>query len=149
MDLRIFIAILHLLTFGLGAYSCWARARALSTLKNNDGLKDVFMADNLWGLAAILWIGTGVWRAFGGLEKGTEFYLNDTAFLIKMALFVVVFMLEIKPMLTLIRWRIQMTRGQAIDLSSATVLAQITYVELVLLVPIVVMAAAVARGIWY
>ena len=149
MDLRFIIAILHLLTFGLGAYSCWARARALSSLKNNDGLKDVFMADNLWGLAALLWIGSGLWRAFGGLEKGTEFYLNDTAFLIKMALFVVVFMLEIKPMMTLIRWRIRMNRGQSIDLSSAALLAQITYVELALLVPIVVMAGAMARGIWY
>jgi putative membrane protein len=149
MDSRFLIAILHILTFGLGTYSCWARARALSTLKNNDGLKDVFMADNLWGLAALLWIGSGLWRAFGGIEKGSEYYLDNTAFLIKMALFVVVFMLEVKPMATLIRWRIRMSRGQTIDLSSAALLSQITYVELALLVPIVLMAGAMARGIWY
>jgi putative membrane protein len=149
MDLRLAIAVLHLITFGLGAFSCWARARALSSLKTNDGLKDVFFADNLWGLAALLWLGTGLWRAFGGLEKGTEFYLGDTAFLIKMALFVVVVMLEIKPMVTLIKWRIRYAKRQTIDLSSARLLSQITYVELLLLIPIVLMAAAVARGIWY
>lgn len=149
MDLRYWIAIFHLLTFGLGASSCWARARALGRLKDKEGLPDVFRADNLWGLAALLWIGTGVWRAFGGLERGTEFYLNDTAFLVKMALFAVVFMLEIKPMVTLIQWRIKIAKGQPIDLSGASLLSQITYLELVLLVPIVMMAAAVARGIWY
>lgn len=149
MDLRFSLAIIHLLTFGIGAASCWARARALGKLKDNSGLKDVFAADNVWGIASILWIGTGLWRAFGGVEKGTEFYLNDTAFLIKMALFVVVFILEIKPMVTLIRWRINEKKGVAIDLSSARLLSQISYIELILLVPIVMMAAAIARGIWY
>ena len=149
MDLSLFLAVLHLVTFGLGAASCWARARALARLRGNEGLRDVFFADNLWGLAAILWIGTGLWRAFGGTEKGTDFYLHDTAFLVKMALFLVVFMLEIRPMVTLIRWRLRIAKGLPIDFSSSPMLAQITYVQLVLLIPIVVMAAAVARGIWY
>jgi putative membrane protein len=149
MDLPFFLAVLHLITFGLGAGSCWARARALGKLKGSDGLKDVFFADNLWGLAALLWIVTGLWRAFGGAGKGADFYLHDTAFLVKMALFAVVFMLEIRPMVTLIRWRIRLAKGLPVDLTSAPMLAQITYVQLLLLIPIVMMAAAIARGIWY
>ena len=66
-----------------------------------------------------------------------------------MALFATVFLLEIKPMVTLIRWRIKMAKGQEVDLSSARLLSQISYVELFLLIPIVMMAAALARGVWY
>ena len=85
--LRYFLAVLHLLTFGLGTYSCWARASSLKMLKNESDLPAVFRADNLWGVAAFLWLATGTWRAFGGIEKGTSFYLHDTAFIVKMSLF--------------------------------------------------------------
>jgi putative membrane protein len=149
MDLSYSIAFLHLLTFGIGATSCWARARALSRLRDETGLKEVFFADNMWGVAALLWIGTGLWRAFGGLEKGTDFYLHDTAFIIKMTLFLLVFALEIRPMATLISWRIRQRKGLQIDIGSAQSLSRTTYVELALLVPIVLMATAIARGIWY
>lgn len=149
MDLRYVIATIHILTFGLGFASCWMRASAFRKLKDQDGLKDVFFADNAWGIAALLWILTGLWRAFGGLEKGSDFYLTNTAFLIKMGLFVVVFALEIRPMVTLIRWRIQKGKGQQVDISIAPSLARTSYIELVLLIPIVSMATAMARGIFY
>ena len=149
MDLHYTVATIHLLTFGIGAASCWARARALTRLKDESGLKEVFFADNVWGMAALLWIGTGLWRAFGGLEKGTEFYLHNTAFLVKMGLFLTVFALELRPMITLIRWRIRKGTGQHVDVSAAPTLARISYIELLLLIPIVMMATAVARGIWY
>jgi putative membrane protein len=149
MNLQYPVAVIHLLTFGIGFASCWARARAFTRLKDESGLRDVFFADNLWGMAALLWIGTGLWRAFGGLEKGTEFYIHNTAFLIKMGLFLTVFALEIRPMVTLIRWRIRRGAGKSVDLSPAKDLARISYIELILLIPIVMMATAVARGIWY
>ena len=149
MDLRYVIATLHLLTFGIGVASIWMRAAALKRLKDEGGIADVLFADNLWGLAAFLWIGTGVWRAFGGIEKGTDFYLHNTAFIIKMTLFLLVFALEIKPMVTFIRWRIFQKKGQTIDLTVAASLARTSYLELLLLIPIVAMAAAMARGILY
>ncbi|MDB5282499.1 MAG: putative rane protein, partial [Bacteroidota bacterium] len=93
MNLKLFIAFIHILVFGIGFYSIWTRANALKKLKDNSGLPEVFKADNFWGLAALLWIVTGVWRAFGGLEKGTAYYVHNTAFLIKMLLFGLVFVL--------------------------------------------------------
>jgi putative membrane protein len=149
MDLRYIIATVHILTFGLGFYSCWARARALKNLKDQSGIKEVLFADNLWGLAAAFWLGTGLWRAFGGLEKGSEFYLHNTAFLIKMGLFALVFALELRPMITFIKWRVALGKENPIDLTVAPTLARITYVELILLIPIVSMATAMARGIFY
>ncbi len=147
MSTSYLLAVFHLLTFGLGFGSCWLRAAALKKVKDNSGLDAVFFADNLWGLSALLWIVTGLWRAFGGLEKGTDYYLGSTAFLIKMGLFIAIFMIELKPMITFYKWRAVHKRGEAVDLSSARSLARLTYIELILLIPIVFMAAAMARGI--
>ena len=149
MDLRYIVATLHILTFGLGFYSCWARASALRKLKDESGVKDVLFADGLWGLAAFLWLFTGLWRAFGGLEKGSEYYLANTAFLVKMGLFATVFALELRPMITFIKWRARLRSKQPIDLSVAPSLARISFIELILLIPIVSMATAMARGIFY
>src|SRR5262245_11451676 len=112
MTLTHFIATIHLLTFGLGFGSCWMRAAALKNLKDTSGVKAVLTADNFWGLSALLWIATGLWRAFGGLEKGTDFYLHNRAFLVKIALFALVFALEIRPMVTLIRWRSRLAKSE-------------------------------------
>jgi len=149
MDLRYLIATIHVLTFGLGFASCWMRASALRKLKDESGIKDVLFADNLWGIAAFLWLLTGLWRAFGGLEKGSEFYLHNTAFLIKMSLFALVFALEIRPMILFIKWRSLQRRKEPIDISVAPSLARTSYIELLLLIPIVSMATAMARGIFY
>lgn len=149
MDLRYTIATIHLLTLGLGFASCWMRASALRRLKDQSGVNDVLSADNFWGLAALLWVLTGLWRAFGGLEKGSDYYLQNTAFLVKMSLFILVIILEIKPIITFIRWRMLKGKGQPIDISVAPSLAQTTYIQLLLLVFIVTMAAAMARGIFY
>jgi putative membrane protein len=149
MDLRYTLATIHILTFGLGAASIWLRASALRKLKDESGLKDVFFADNLWAAAAFLWLLTGLWRAFGGLEKGSDFYLHNVAFLLKMSFFILVFILELRPMITLVKWRSLQRKKQSIDLSIAPSLARTSYIELLLLIPIVSMATAMARGLLY
>lgn len=149
MSLAYFVGTLHILTFGLGFASIWVRAAALRRLKDQSGIKDVLNADNFWGIAALLWILTGLWRAFGGLEKPSEFYLHNTAFLIKMSLFVLIFALELKPMITLIKWRVSLAKNQSIDLSVAPSMARTSWIELALLIPIAGMATAMARGIFY
>ena len=149
MDLTYVIATVHILTFGIGAYSIWARANALKKLKDESGISDVLNADNLWGIAAALWLLTGLWRAFGGLEKGSDYYVHNLAFLIKMSLFAIVFALELKPMITFIKWRTQLRKKQKVDISVAPGLATLSFIELALLIPIVSLAAAMARGILY
>ncbi|CAN5696142.1 DUF2214 family protein [soil metagenome] len=149
MNLSYAIATLHILTFGIGFYGIWSRANALKKLKDVSGLNEVFKADSFWGIAALLWIATGLWRAFGGLEKGIDYYLHSTTFIIKMALFVLVFIIEIKPMVTLIRWRIKKRKNEPIDFSSARQLAFLSHIELGLIAIIVCLATAMARGIGY
>ncbi len=148
MDLKIILAYVHLLGLAIGFYSISTRANALKELKHTSGLAAVFKADNLWGLAAFLWLLTGIWRAFGGVEKGTDYYLNSTAFLFKMGLFLLIFVLEIQPMITFIQWRIKVKKKQTIDFSKARRFATTSHVQLGLLSIIVLFAVAMARGIW-
>jgi putative membrane protein len=145
--LRTVIAALHLLALGIGLGAIVARARALRGPVDASRLPAVFRADSLWAVAALLWISTGLWRAFGGLEKGGAFYLGSTAFWIKMTLLGVVLVLEVWPMVTLIRWRVAHARGDALDLRSAPALARISLAQTVIVVAMVFVASAMARGL--
>ena len=149
MMLRWLVASLHLLALPLGLGAVWARQRALRAVLDAEGLRRVFLADTLWGVAALLWIGTGLLRAFGGLEKGASYYLHDRVFYAKMGLLALILLLEIWPMSTLIRWRIALGCGASIDTTPALALARISQVQAGLVVLIVFAATALARGLFF
>jgi len=144
--LRWLIAASHLLALGIGFGALWARGRSLRGELDAAGLKRIFLADNFWGIAALLWVGTGLWRAFGGLDKGTAYYLASTAFEVKMGLFAAVGLLEIWPMATLIAWRIRIAKGGRVDTRPARWFARISELQVLLLVGMLLAATAMARG---
>ena len=147
MTARWLAASFHLLALGIGLGAVWARGRALRSPLNVGTLRQVFLADTLWGVAAVLWIGTGLWRLLAGLEKGTGYYLQNHVFLTKMALLVLVLLLELRPMITLVRWRGAVARGEAPDTSSAASLARISFIQAGLVVLMILAATAMARGV--
>jgi putative membrane protein len=140
------VSALHVLALAIGLPSVFFRGRALKGPLDAEGLRRLFAADNAWGGAAVLWIGTGLLRAFGGLEKGAHFYLHSRLFWAKVALFATILALEAWPMVTFIRWRIQRGRGQAPDTSSAAVFSVLNHVQMSLVVVIVFVASFMARG---
>lgn len=146
MLVRYLFAVLHLLGLAIGVGAVWARGRALAGPLDQAALKRALYADNWWGIAALLWWGTGLPRAFLGLEKGTAYYLQSGAFQAKMAILLLLVALEIWPMVVLIRWRYELARGEAPDLSPARAFARISYLEAVLTLALVLAAAAMARG---
>jgi putative membrane protein len=143
------VATLHLLALGVGLGAVWLRAVSLRRGARGMDLARVFAADSAWGLAALLWITTGLARAFAGLEKGTGFYLSQPAFHAKMGLLLFVLILEVWPMVTLIRWRVRWKRGEPIDVARAPALATISFVQAALIVLMVFAATALARGLWF
>jgi putative membrane protein len=145
--MRWLFAVLHLLGLGIGLGAVWARARALRGPLDVAGLRRVFYADGWWGVAAAIWIGTGLVRVIGGMEKGLDYYLQNHVFWGKMTLLLAVLALEIAPMVALIRWRAQVARGETPDTRLAGRYATISYVEVVLVVLMVLAASAMARGI--
>lgn len=140
------VSALHLLALALGLPSVFLRGRALKGSLDHEGLGRLFAADNVWGVAAALWLVTGLLRAFAGLEKGTAFYLASTLFWTKMGLFLLVVALEIWPMVTFIRWRLTLRRGGLPDTTIAPRLYTLNHLEVALVVVIVFTAAFMARG---
>ena len=145
--LRWLVASLHLIALGIGLGAIFARARGLRTVRQRPRLRTILLADNYWGVAALLWLVTGVWRAFGGLEKGTSYYLHHPLFHAKLGLFVLVLLLEIRPMITLMQWRSAARRGEPVSLARAPGMARVSYLEAFIVVLIVFLAVAIARGL--
>ncbi|MFL5620247.1 MAG: DUF2214 family protein [Gemmatimonadaceae bacterium] len=148
--LRIFLAIVHLLALGIGLGAVWTRARALGERPFDRGsARRVFAADSWWGLAAVLWIGTGLWRLLAGTEKATSYYLANHVFFAKMGFLAAILLLELWPAITLVRWRRRAARSGATwspDSSSAARVRAISYIEAVLVVAMVCAAVLMARG---
>ncbi|HEY7612442.1 MAG TPA: DUF2214 family protein [Gemmatimonadales bacterium] len=147
MFIRWLFAWLHLLGLGIGLGAVWARARALRGTLDTQGLRRVFHADAWWGIAAVIWIGTGLVRMLAGLEKSTDYYLRNHVFWGKMTLLLLILVLEIQPAVTFVRWRTQLARGTFPDTAAAGRFARISYVQAVLAVLMVLAATAMARGI--
>ena len=149
--LRLALAWIHLLALGIGLAAIWARARALSAATDMSHLKRAFTADAWWGIAAGLWITSGLWRWGAGTEKDPGYYMSNHAFFAKMGLFVLIFALEIYPMVTLIRWRGRMRReGTSVDFTAlratATRISTISYAQCLIIIVMVLAAVAMARG---
>lgn len=148
--LRITLAAAHLLALAIGLGAILFRAASLREAIGAVALRRAFRADTDWGIAAALWIGTGLWRYFGDFEKGISYYDHNHAFLAKMALLAVILALEVWPMMTLLRWRRAFRRGTAAEAivvpAAARRIATISNLQALLVVVMVFLAAAMARG---
>lgn len=153
--LQIGLAFLHLLALTIGLPSVLGRARALGRAaresSRGDALHRVFDADTRWGVAAMLWIGSGLWRYLAGTDKSTAYYNRNHLFLAKMSLLAVVLLLELWPMVKLIRWRIAVRRGESAEAiatpEAARRIAAVSYVQCALVILMMLLAVAMARGL--
>lgn len=145
-----FLAAVHLLAFALGFWAVLTRGTAFRRLAAGAGeVQRVLLADNLWGVSALVLLVTGGMRAFGGYEKGADYYLHQPLFHLKMTLFVLILLLELAPMITLIKWRIGQARGISLDTRRAKMFARISHAEALLLVLMVIAATGMARGVTF
>jgi putative membrane protein len=148
------IASLHYLALGIGLGSVFMRGRYFKALSENPqnelDIKRLLTADNFWGVAAALWIITGLLRAFGGLEKGTEWYLHNPLFHLKIGLFLLIFILETVPMIALIKARIGRKKGNwpGFTVEKLKLYRQLNHFEAMLVFIIIFVASAMARGLW-
>ena len=144
--IRWLLAALHLLALGIGLGAVWARGRALKAPLDAAGIQRVLYADTFWGIAALIWILTGLGRLFGGFEKGADYYFHNAYFLVKMALLFFILALEVWPMTAFIKWRIRLARGEAVDASAAQTFARVSLLQALLVSLMVLAASAMARG---
>lgn len=141
------LSALHILTFGLGLVAIVRRGRALGGMLDGAGWKRLLAADTAWGVAAALWIATGLARVFLG-PKDAVFYWRNGFFWIKMALFLTVFAIELAPMRTFVRARQAAARGAAPPLFDVARFQRLNRAEMALVIAIPFVAALMARGAW-
>jgi putative membrane protein len=141
------LSAIHVLTLALGLGGIVARGRALASPLDEAGWRRLLAADNAWGAAAALWIASGLGRVFFG-GKETGFYWRNGFFWMKLALFGLVFALELAPMMTFIRVRAARRRGVALPNFSVETYRRINTAEVALVIAIVFVAAFMARGAW-
>ncbi|WP_064116797.1 DUF2214 family protein [Pseudomonas fluorescens] len=144
------LAAVHLLAFALAFWAVLTRGTAFSRLAAGTGEAGrVLLADNIWGISALILLVTGGMRAFGGYEKGTDYYLHQPLFHLKMTLFVLILLVELAPMITLIKWRIALGRGRTLDTGRTKLYARISHFEALLMVLMVIAATGMARGVTF
>ncbi len=144
----------HILGVTIALSAVFLRGRALFAVAagHRAVLAGAFRCDNAWGVAALLLLGSGLLRAFGGLEKGTNFYLHNGAFLLKLGLLGAVGLLELWPMVTLIAWRVREKRQQPLAASEQALARRagqfgtISMVQALLVLAMVFVAPFMARG---
>jgi putative membrane protein len=145
-----FLAAIHLLAVALGLWAVLTRGTAFSRLAAGTAqVRSVLVADNVWGICAGILLISGLLRAFGGYEKGTDYYLHQPLFHLKMTLFVIILLLELAPMISLIKWRLALGRGTAVDLGRAKLFARISHIEALLLMLMIVAATGMARAVTF
>lgn len=148
--LRITLASLHLLALSLGMMAVVLRGSALRETVSVESLRRAFRLDTIWGIAAALWLVTGLWRLLGHTEKPTAYYLDNHWFLLKMSLFVLIVLLEFGPMLTFIRWRKSLHAGAApasfVTSAAARRIAITGHIQATLALVMIFAAAGMARG---
>lgn len=130
----------HYLALGIGLGAIYARGQHFKAHRLQAALK----ADNAWGLASLLWILSGLLRAFGGLEKGSTYYLHNHFFWLKMVLFGLIFVLELWPMIRLIQVRIR--KEERLPQALMRRFSLISWVQMGLLLAMVLCASLMARG---
>jgi putative membrane protein len=147
MIIAALLSAVHVLTLALGLGAIFIRGRALAGPLDDGGWQRLLAADTAWGIAALLWILSGLGRVFFG-GKEPAFYWYNGLFWVKLALFALVFALEWSPMLTFIRVRSARRRHTMPPPFSIETFRRINAAEVALVITIVFVAAFMARGAW-
>src|SRR5262245_3815426 len=127
------LSAVHLLALSLGLGAVYVRGRALAGRLDESGWQRLLAADNAWGLAAALWIASGLGRVFY-VGKEPAFYWHNGLFWLKVALFGLVFALELRPMITFMRVRSSRRQGAAIPGFSVSTYRALNTIELALVI---------------
>lgn len=143
-----FIAFLHFaFAFGLAAmlFFEWFTFSKAPTLRDAQRLA---AADRWYGAFAMGLLAVGALRVFY-FEKGWEFYRAMPFFHLKLTLFIVIALLSIYPTISFARWRSAIQAGQAPQVSEQQYqrISRLLGLQLLLLVPLVLSASLMAKGL--
>jgi len=110
-------------------------------------IKTVGTVDIIFGIAAAVVLATGLlrWFVYG---KGSDFYLANPMFHIKITLFFVVAIISIFPTLRILKWRRQSKQDNAFEVSSKDAKRLLMFIRIELLITVIIplLAVMVSQG---
>lgn len=111
-------------------------------------LKKLSAIDGIYGLAALLVVGTGLlnWMVFG---KGGTYYTNNTLFITKISLFIVVGLLSMYPSVMIARTKKRNKKDPPLEITfkNALKIKKLIVLELIIMSVIPLLAELMANGI--
>lgn len=146
--MAVFFAFLH----HLAAFALVAALTAELVLIRGEltveNARRILRFDAVYGISAGVLLAAGLLRVFY-FEKGAAYYFHSAPFLAKLALFAAIGLLSIYPTLEFLSWRKALARGQAptVDPRKLRAIRSIIHWELVCLLPILLGAVLMARGV--
>ncbi len=141
------IAFVHFLAFFTLTAALMLQLTLISESISVDTARRIQRADRFYGMSAILILVIGFLRVVY-FEKGADYYFNNTFFLLKMGLFIIVGLLSIYPTIFYTRWNSELKLDIAPELSIQVVqkLRKIIHTELVVIIGILLCASLMAKG---
>jgi putative membrane protein len=146
--MTVFFAFLHhIAAFALVA----GLAVEIALMRGEPGperIRRLARADMVVGISATFLFLVGLARVFH-FEKGAVYYFHNWAFIGKLSLFLLAALLSIYPTVKIISWSRALKRGETPSIDAATLrkVRMVIHTELAAILPIVLFAAMMARGI--
>jgi len=110
-------------------------------------IKTIATIDLIYGIAALVVLSTGLlrWFVYG---KGSDYYLSNPLFHIKITLFVIIVIISVFPTLRILKWRRQSKASESFEVSEKMAKRTLMFirVELLLVAIIPILAVMVDRG---
>ncbi len=144
MDFFLLARYLHLVSIFLVVGTLFFEAVFVKDVMSKKDIQKISRIDGLYGFAAILVVGIGLWMWLGPIGKPSEFYSYNWIFHTKVGLFITVGLLSIYPTVFFIKNR----KGEDDELVKVPSLVKnMIYLEVGILFLIPLLAVLMARGI--
>ncbi len=142
-----FVAFGHFLAFFALAVALTLELALIAESMSVEVAKRIQRADRVAGLAAVLLLLFGSLRALF-FEKGADYYLDNSFFQIKIALFLLAALISAYPTICFRRWNSELAQGIAPGLSATEVtrVKRAIHWELVFIGGILICASLMAKG---
>ena len=119
MFIAALIAGLHYLGIMILAATLLLEWMTLRGKITREAIERLARTDQIYGMAAILILATGLLRLTEAYGRGPAFYMQNGVFHLKVTLFLLVGIISIAPTMRFLRWRRAMLKDNALPEASA------------------------------